>query len=117
MIACKHTNSLIKDYTAGPIYMNENSKGSHEWLIEFERHPEDLERFTDVLDKALCSNNSDYEAKRYKNSTLVKPTVISVPNGTFYQWFQTKGKVGGQNKMPRLSNERKYLDEIRQLIS
>lgn len=117
MTACKHTNALIKDYTAGPIYMTANAKGAHEWMIEFERAPIDLERFTDVLDKTLCSINSDYEAKRFKNITLVKPTVISVPNGTFYKWFQTKGKVGGQNKMPRLSNERKYLDEIRQLIS
>ena len=116
MTACNHTGAQISDYTAGPIYMSEDAKGAHEWLIEFENEPEDLERFTDVLDKALCSINSDYEAKRYKNSTLVKPTVLAVPRGTFYQWFQTKGKVGGQHKMPRLSNDRKYLDEIRQLI-
>ncbi len=117
LTACKHTGALIKDYTAGPIYMTGDNKGSHEWMIEFERKPEDLERFTDVLDKTLCSINSDYEAKRFKNTTLLKPSVISVPDGTFYHWFQTKGKVGGQNKMPRLSNDRKYLDEIRQLIS
>jgi hypothetical protein len=116
MTACDHTGAQIKDYTAGPIYMSDNAKGAHEWLIEFEKEPEELERFTDVLDKALCAINSDYEAKRYKNSTLVKPTVLSVPGGTFYKWFQTKGKVGGQHKMPRLSNDRKYLDEIRQLI-
>jgi hypothetical protein len=116
MTACNHTGAQISDYTAGPIYMSEDAKGAHEWLIEFENEPEDLDRFTDVLDKTLCSINSDYEAKRYKNSTLVKPTVLAVPRGTFYQWFQTKGKVGGQNKMPRLSNDRKYLDEIRQLI-
>ncbi|MDA3822943.1 MAG: GH3 auxin-responsive promoter family protein [Bacteroidales bacterium] len=117
LTACKHTNSFIKDYTAGPIYMSDEAKGSHEWMIEFEREPKDLEHFTDVLDKTLCSINSDYEAKRYKNSTLQKPTIHAVPNGTFYQWFHTKGKVGGQNKMPRLSNDRKYLDEIRKLIS
>lgn len=116
MTACKHTGAQISDYTAGPIYMSEDAKGAHEWLIEFENEPEDLDFFTDVLDKTLCSINSDYEAKRYKNSTLVKPTVLAVPRGTFYQWFQTKGKVGGQHKMPRLSNDRKYLDEIRQLI-
>jgi hypothetical protein len=117
MTACKHTDADIKDYTAGPIYMDDEAKGSHEWMIEFEREPKDLERFTDVLDKTLCSLNSDYEAKRYKNSTLLKPTVNAVPNGTFYKWFHTKGKVGGQHKMPRLSNERKYLDEIHKLIS
>jgi hypothetical protein len=117
MTACKHTGAQISDYTAGPIYMSDDAKGSHEWLIEFENEPEDLDRFTDVLDKALCSINSDYEAKRYKNSTLVKPTVTAVPKGTFYQWFQTKGKVGGQHKMPRLANDRKYIDEVRQLIS
>ena len=117
MTACKHTGAQISDYTAGPIYMSDDAKGSHEWLIEFENEPEDLERFTDVLDKALCSINSDYEAKRYKNATLVKPTVTAVPKGTFYQWFQTKGKVGGQHKMPRLANDRKYIDEVRQLIS
>lgn len=117
MTACKHTNAQIKDYTAGPVYMTEEAKGSHDWMIEFEKEPVDIERFTDVLDKTLCSINSDYEAKRYKNTTLRKPTVISVPNGTFYQWFHTKGKVGGQNKMPRLSNDRRYLDEISQLIS
>ncbi len=117
MTACKHTGAQISDYTAGPIYMSDDAKGAHEWLIEFEKEPDDVERFTDVLDKTLCSINSDYEAKRYKNSTLVMPTVISIPRGTFYQWFQSKGKVGGQHKMPRLANDRKYLDEIRKLIS
>lgn len=117
MTACKHTHAQISDYTAGPIYMTDSSLGSHEWIVEFEKPPKDLERFTDVLDKTLCSINSDYEAKRYKNTTLLKPTVIEVPKGTFYQWFQTKGKVGGQNKIPRLANDRKYLDEIHQLIS
>ncbi|MCF8227134.1 MAG: GH3 auxin-responsive promoter family protein [Bacteroidales bacterium] len=116
MNACSHTHALIGDYTAGPVYMTEESKGSHEWLIEFEKEPDDLERFTEVLDMSLCSINSDYEAKRFKNSTLVKPTVRSIPRGTFYKWFQVKGKVGGQNKMPRLSNDRKYIDEIMQLI-
>ncbi|MEX0981908.1 MAG: GH3 auxin-responsive promoter family protein [Bacteroidales bacterium] len=117
MTACNHTGAQIRDYTAGPIYMSDDARGAHEWLIEFEKEPEDLERFTDVLDKALCSINSDYEAKRYKNSTLVMPTVIAIPRGTFYQWFQSKGKVGGQHKMPRLANDRKYLDEIQKLIS
>jgi hypothetical protein len=117
MTACKYTGAQIKDYTAGPIYMTDDAKGAHEWMIEFEKEPDDLEHFTDVLDKTLCSINSDYEAKRFKNSTLVKPTIHALPSGTFYKWFERKGKVGGQNKMPRLSNDRKYLDEIHQLIS
>jgi hypothetical protein len=116
MKACQYTGAAIRDYTAGPIYMSDDAKGAHEWMIEFEKEPDDLDHFTVVLDKALCSLNSDYEAKRYKNTTLLKPTVHALQDGTFYQWFQTKGKLGGQNKMPRLSNERKYLDEIRQLI-
>lgn len=117
MTACEHTGAQIKDYTAGPIFMTSESKGSHEWIIEFEKGPDDLERFTDVLDKTLCSINSDYEAKRYKNTTLLKPTLHAAPPGTFYRWFQSKGKLGGQNKMPRLSNERKYIEELLQLIS
>lgn len=116
MKACQYTGASIRDYTAGPIYMSHDAKGAHEWMIEFEKKPDDLDHFTVVLDKALCSLNSDYEAKRYKNTTLLKPTVNALPDGTFYHWFQTKGKLGGQNKMPRLSNERKYLDELRQLI-
>lgn len=117
MTACKHTGAMIKDYTAGPIFMTVDTKGSHEWIIEFEKDPEDLDRFIDVMDKTLCSINSDYEAKRFKNITLVKPTVHAVKKGTFYQWFQSKGKLGGQNKMPRLSNDRKYIEEILQIIS
>ncbi|MFC2129322.1 GH3 auxin-responsive promoter family protein [Bacteroidota bacterium] len=117
MTACKHTGAMIKDYTAGPIFMTTDSKGSHEWMIEFEKDPDDLDRFTDVLDKTLCSINSDYEAKRFKNITLVKPTVHAVKKDTFYKWFQSKGKLGGQNKMPRLSNDRKYIEEIHQIIS
>jgi len=116
MTACKQTGAQIKDYTAGPVYMSDKEKGSHEWLIEFEKDPSDLDLFIDVLDKTLCSINSDYEAKRFKNITLVKPKVLAVKKGTFYQWFSEKGKLGGQNKMPRLSNNRKFLDEILRLI-
>ncbi len=117
LTACEHTGALVKDYTAGPIYMSVGNKGSHEWMVEFEKEPDDIDRFSDVLDKTLCSINSDYEAKRFKNATLVKPTVHAVKKGTFYKWFMKKGKLGGQNKMPRLSNERKYLEEIHQIIS
>jgi hypothetical protein len=114
-IACSKTNAVISEYTAAPIYMGDESKGSHEWLIEFEKAPKDLDYFTSVLDNALCSINSDYEAKRYKNITLVMPTVRNLPRGTFYKWLGAKGKLGGQNKVPRLSNDRKIVDEINSL--
>ena len=96
--------------------MSNESKGSHEWLIEFKNEPENLEIFIDSLDNALKSLNSDYEAKRYKNLTLTAPIVKSIPEGTFYKWFEYKGKLGGQNKMPRLSNDRKYIEEIIKLL-
>jgi len=116
-IACEKTNSSINEYTAAPIYMSGRSKGSHEWLIEFENPPESIEYFTRILDNALCSINSDYEAKRYKNITLEMPVIRNLEKGTFYKWLSSKGKLGGQNKVPRLSNERKYVDEILKLIN
>jgi len=111
-ISCAKTNAVITEYTAAPIYMGDESKGSHEWLIEFEKAPSDLDYFTSILDNALCSINSDYEAKRYKSITLVMPTVRNLPRGTFYNWLSVKGKLGGQHKVPRLSNDRKIVDEI-----
>ena len=117
MGACKETGAVIKEYTAGPLYMSDNSKGGHEWMIEFETPPGSLEQFTKVLDETLSSVNSDYEAKRYKNLTLLLPTVISLKPGTFYLWMQKRGKLGGQNKIPRLSNDRKYLDELSDILS
>ena len=111
-IACSKTGAVIREYTAAPIYMDDDRKGSHEWLIEFEKSPADLKYFTSVLDNALCSINSDYEAKRYKSITLEMPTVRNMSRGTFYRWMGMKGKLGGQNKVPRLSNDRKYVDEI-----
>ncbi len=111
-IACSKTGAVIHEYTAAPIFMGDDQKGSHEWLIEFEKSPSDMEYFTSVLDNALCSLNSDYEAKRYKGITLEMPTVRNMPEGTFYNWLSQKGKLGGQNKVPRLSNDRKYVEEI-----
>ena len=110
--ACRATSASISDYTAGPVYMNAKSKGAHQWLIEFENKPENLEVFSLELDKALKSLNSDYEAKRHKNLALEPPLIISMQKGTFYQWMKERGKVGGQNKIPRLSNNRKYLDQL-----
>jgi hypothetical protein len=111
-VACHKTGAIIHEYTAAPVFMGDDQKGSHEWLIEFEKPPGDLDYFTCMLDNALCSLNSDYEAKRYKNITLEMPTVRKLPDGTFYHWLSSKGKLGGQNKVPRLSNDRKYVEEI-----
>jgi hypothetical protein len=110
--ACKATGALICEYTAGPVYIGAESKGSHEWLIEFEKSPDDLKKFTVVLDDTLKSVNSDYEAKRFKDLNLVMPVVRSLPGGTFYKWLREKNKLGGQNKVPRLSNTREFLEEL-----
>jgi hypothetical protein len=117
MGACKATGAILKEYTAGPLYMSDDSKGAHEWLIEFEKPPDNLDQFCDVLDKTLSSVNSDYEAKRYKNLTLMKPKIVSLAPGTFYKWMQQRGKLGGQNKIPRLANDRKYLDELSDILT
>jgi len=111
-IACEKTHSSIREFTAGPVYMNENQNGAHEWLIEFEQEPENLNYFTQLLDNALCSLNSDYEAKRYRNITLRMPIVRKMKQSVFFQWMKEKGKLGGQNKVPRLSNDRHYIEEI-----
>lgn len=111
-VACQKTGAIICEYTAGPIYFSDDSAGAHEWLIEFEKEPESLDYFTDVLDNALKSVNSDYEAKRHKGMTLQMPKIHNMPRGTFHEWLRSKGKLGGQFKVPRLANDRKYLDEI-----
>ncbi len=110
--ACDRTGAEISDYTAAPVYMQDKTKGSHQWVIEFRRRPDDFELFVDTLDKALQQVNSDYEAKRFKDTTLLSPTVTSVPEGTFYRWMESRGKAGGQNKVPRLSNDRSYVDPL-----
>lgn len=110
--ACKATGAIIADYTAGPVFMNASSKGSHEWIIEFEKAPADIALFTTILDDTLKSVNSDYEAKRFKDLNLIMPLVNQVPKGTFNKWLKTKNKLGGQNKVPRLSNSREYIEDL-----
>jgi hypothetical protein len=110
--ACNATGAVIAEYTAGPVFMNTSSRGSHEWIIEFEIKPSDFNLFIDTLDSTLQSVNSDYEAKRYKDLNLVKPVARSVPKGTFNKWLKTKNKFGGQNKVPRLSNTREYIEDL-----
>ncbi len=114
-IACEKTGAIVNDYTAAPVYFSDSANGAHEWLIEFEKEPQDLERFTHELDGALKSINSDYEAKRYKSIALRLPVIHPLQKGVFNEWLRSKGKLGGQHKVPRLSNERKYVEEILQM--
>ncbi len=115
-IACEKTGAMVKDYTMAPIYFTDKQNGAHEWLIEFEKSPYNIEYFNDVLDTALKSLNSDYEAKRYKDLALRPPIIRAVPIGTFYNWLKNKHKLGGQHKIPRLSNDRDIIEEINELI-
>jgi hypothetical protein len=109
--ACILTGAVMKEYTAAPVYMSQTEPG-HEWLIEFEIQPASLDVFTDALDTALKNCNSDYEAKRQKDLALKMPKVRSLPSGTFHAWLKSKGKLGGQHKVPRLSNDRRHVEEI-----
>lgn len=109
---CKKTGAQIKDYTVAPIFMVGKEKGAHEWIIEFRKEPADINHFTELLDNALKSLNSDYEAKRYNNITLTMPKVHSARENLFYDWLKDRNKLGGQHKIPRLSNKRVYIDEL-----
>jgi GH3 auxin-responsive promoter len=111
-LACEKTGATVTDYTAAPIYFSDSGNGGHEWLIEFDQPPADLQRFTYELDSALKNINSDYEAKRHKDIALRMPVVHIARTGLFTQWLKSKGKLGGQHKVPRLSNERGLLEEL-----
>ena len=110
--ACAATGAQVKDYTAAPVFMNDRGSCRHQWLIEFDRPPQSLEPFAEKLDQALQTLNSDYEAKRYKNLTLQRLEVIAAPKGLFDLWLKSKGKLGGQHKVPRLCNDRRIMDEV-----
>lgn len=112
--ACHKTEATIDNFTAGPIYLGDGNKGGHEWIIEFLQPPNDLKRFTQLLDEKLREVNSDYDAKRYRDIALQEPIIHPVPPKTFYHWMKERGKLGGQHKVPRLSNDRSYLDELLQ---
>jgi hypothetical protein len=116
-IACEKTNAEVLEYTAAPVYMEIGKQGAHEWLIEFEKKPQDLAYFIYVFDEALKTVNSDYEAKRFNNYTLNPPIVRVLEKGSFHAWLSKKGKLGGQHKIPRLSNNRDYMDEIIQMFN
>ena len=114
--ACLKTGAEIKEFTAGPVFMSDSEHGAHEWLVEFSKEPADFNRFAFILDEHLREINSDYDAKRYNNLILDPPIIQKVTEGIFDQWLKNKGKLGGQNKVPRLSNDRNILDEIQQVI-
>ncbi|WP_440067865.1 GH3 auxin-responsive promoter family protein [Tenacibaculum discolor] len=114
-VASDKTNCEIKEYTVGPIFMNGKENGAHEWIIEFKKAPENLTFFTEELDNALKNCNSDYEAKRYNNMTLAMPKIHLARKGLFYDWMKEKGKLGGQHKIPRLSNSRDFVEELLKL--
>lgn len=113
--ACIATGAQVKEYTAAPIFMDDNAKCRHQWLVEFTKEPESVEEFAAILDRSLQAINSDYEAKRYKNITLQPLEIIKAKEGLFDLWLKNKGKLGGQHKIPRLSNNRTYIDELLQL--
>ncbi len=115
-MASEQTGAAVKDYTAAPIFFSDEGNGAHEWLIEFSKRPASLEDFTKKLDAALQQINSDYEAKRYKDIALRMPVVHEVPAGGFDSWLQSKGKMGGQHKVPRLGNDRKIFEEIKAFV-
>ncbi len=115
-VASEKTGAIVKDYTAAPVYFSDNGNGAHEWLIEFEKEPQTNQEFILELDTALKNINSDYEAKRYKDIALRMPILQPVPQNTFINWLSSKGKLGGQHKVPRLSNERATIEEIKAFI-
>ncbi len=116
-IACHKTGAVVSEYTVAPKFFENDQGAAHEWAIEFDQTPEHLGYFTEVLDNALKSLNSDYEAKRYHGMVLKEPIVHVAPKGCFYDWLKQRGKLGGQHKVPRLSNERNVLDEILEKIA
>lgn len=111
-IACAATHAIVRDYTAGPVYFKNKDAGAHEWVIEFECVPDNVSNFKQLFDQGLREINSDYDAKRYHNLALKEPLIHIAPEGTFYRWMKSRDKLGGQNKVPRLANDRTYLDSL-----
>lgn len=113
--ACRRTGAEVSEYTAAPVFMDDNAKCCHQWLIEFAKEPENLDEFAQILDKKLQEVNSDYEAKRYKDITLQHLDIVKARRGLFNDWLKSKGKLGGQHKIPRLSNNRDIMEQMLRL--
>lgn len=111
-ISCKIHNVTVSNYSVAPLFMTDNNKGAHQWLIEFEKYPDNIEDFANTLDKALCGINSDYDAKRAKSITMERLRIVALKDGCFYEWLKRRNKLGGQNKIPRLSNNRNIAEEL-----
>ena len=114
-IACKETGAQVLEYSAAPVFMDANAKCRHQWLIEFSKMPDSIEHFKHILDKSLQEINSDYEAKRHKDITLQELEIIVAREGLFHDWLKQKGKLGGQHKIPRLSNNREHIESMLEL--
>jgi hypothetical protein len=110
--ACEETGAEVVDFTVAPEFMDAGKQGRHDWLIEFSRSPGDVENFAFILDRELRRVNGDYDAKRYRDMALLLPKIRLAPPKLFYNWLKSKGKLGGQYKVPRLSNSREYIDPI-----
>ena len=110
--ACQQTGAEVLEYTAAPVFMDDHAKCRHQWLIEFNIPPKDVQQFAEILDKRLQTLNSDYEAKRYKNITLQPLEIVTARRGLFNDWLKQHGKLGGQHKVPRLSNSREHIEEL-----
>ena len=110
--ACAETGALVTDYSAAPVFMDENAKCRHQWMIEFAKMPDSIDRFSSILDQTLKDVNSDYEAKRWKDIALQPLEVVIARQGLFHDWLAAKGKLGGQHKIPRLSNTREHIEEM-----
>ena len=110
--ACEQTGAEVLEYTAAPVFMDANAKCRHQWLIEFSKSPNDLAQFADLLDRKLQELNSDYEAKRYKDITLQHLEIVEARKGLFNDWLKLRGKLGGQHKVPRLSNSRENIEQL-----
>ncbi len=115
-VACEKTDAIINEFTAAPVYFESKKSGKHQWLIEFEKTPDNLSHFAAILDEELKNLNSDYEAKRHKDMILSPPELIPIAKGTFHHWLKSKNKLGGQHKIPRLSNNRSFVEEMLQLL-
>ena len=109
---CNECNCSVSDFTVAPVFMELGRKGYHRWAIEFSNPPKDIEFFTSLLDRNIAHFNSDYAAKRLGNATMERLEIVSLPHGTFYKWMESRGKAGGQNKVPRLYGNMKFIDEL-----
>ena len=114
--ACLATDSIVEEFTVAPQFFINKSTGTHQWLIEFKKSPKNIDYFSSILDNELKQLNSDYEAKRFNNMILAKPEIIQLATGTFYKWMKNKNQLGGQHKIPRLSNDSTYVDELMQMV-